>query len=402
MTALAPWPGRALAGAALLAVPLCPFLARAQGAIPTTASSTTLPRATSWLGGAATLDQGRWFLDAAGRFGIATDGRPAVDLGGTFRAVVPTATPLALHIEARGRSAPSWMPGTLSTLGGEARLAWNAGATGFSVLADAAQLRHGEWTHGAGIGAWRTLRQVLLSVDLVNRSVRDPGSSGSTSRRSIPDSVWNDTSQQFVSISRSVTSVDSGAASRTAAWREVEVRAQWAGARLSLTAQGGMRLATPQARWGEFEAVLQAFPRAAVVAGAGWEPMASLIGDRRGASLSLGLRLSPAPRRPRPTLGASPEAAGLTVEIVPGAGGARRLRVRAPFARRVEMAGDFTGWQPVLLAPDGRGAWSAALPIAPGLHRVVLRFDGGRWVPPEGVPRVADDFGGESGVVSVP
>ena len=325
-----------------------------------------------------------------------------LDLGGMFRAVVPTASPLALHVQARGRTAPDWLPGSLSRLDGEARLAWNLPSAGLSAFGNAERLAHGEWSRGAGLGMWRSVGHVLLAVDLVNRTVRAPGSSGSVSHRTIPDSVWNDTIQRFVAISRSIATVDSGTVSRTAGWNEVNLRAQWAGARLALNAAGGIRLGAPRARWGEVQAVLQALPRAAIVTTAGWEPMASLIGDRRGALLSVGLRLSPAPRRPRPPLGVAPSDASFRVEVVSGAPGSRRIRIHAPFARRVEIAGDFTGWQPVLLSTEGRGDWSATVPIAPGLHRVVLRFDGGRWVPPAGVPRVADDFGGESGVVTVP
>jgi hypothetical protein len=92
-------------------------------------------------------------------------------------------------------------------------------------------------------------------------------------------------------------------------------------------------------------------------------------------------------------------------------GGARVLRVLVPGARRVELMGDFTDWTPVALAPldrraagrgrDGDDVWLAELVIAPGVHRVNVRVDGGPWRPPPGLSVVRDEFGGEVGLLVV-
>jgi hypothetical protein len=66
----------------------------------------------------------------------------------------------------------------------------------------------------------------------------------------------------------------------------------------------------------------------------------------------------------------------------------------------VEVAGDFSDWQPVTLV--GRsGAWTLPQALAAGVYRFVIRVDGGDWRPANGLPRMRDDFGGEVGVVTI-
>jgi hypothetical protein len=90
-------------------------------------------------------------------------------------------------------------------------------------------------------------------------------------------------------------------------------------------------------------------------------------------------------------------------DSLPDAAGSprRMLRVRAPTARRVEVMGDFTGWEPVELAADG-DAFAAAFALSAGSHRMVVRLDGGVWAPAANTPAVDDDFGGRVGLLLVP
>jgi hypothetical protein len=77
-----------------------------------------------------------------------------------------------------------------------------------------------------------------------------------------------------------------------------------------------------------------------------------------------------------------------------------RIDVRVPGARSVEFASDCTGWQPRAMTLD-RGTWTLTLPVQRGVHRVNVRVNGGRWIPPSGLPTTDDDFAGQVGLFIV-
>ncbi len=77
------------------------------------------------------------------------------------------------------------------------------------------------------------------------------------------------------------------------------------------------------------------------------------------------------------------------------------IRVRAPLAQLVEVAGDFTDWTPVRLVPAGDGSWTALVPLVPGTYRMNLRVDGGAWAVPPGMGAAEDEFSGRVGVLIV-
>jgi hypothetical protein len=81
--------------------------------------------------------------------------------------------------------------------------------------------------------------------------------------------------------------------------------------------------------------------------------------------------------------------------------GRERLEIDLPSATTVELMADFTGWTPVPLTRAG-SVWRLERPIAPGLHRVAIRVDGGEWTAPPGLPRATDDLGGVVGLITVP
>jgi 1,4-alpha-glucan branching enzyme len=76
--------------------------------------------------------------------------------------------------------------------------------------------------------------------------------------------------------------------------------------------------------------------------------------------------------------------------------------VHAPTAVQVEVAGDFTEWHAMALAPTAPGRWEGVARIPRGRHRINVRIDGGPWVAPEGTAREPDDYGGEIGSFVVP
>jgi hypothetical protein len=81
--------------------------------------------------------------------------------------------------------------------------------------------------------------------------------------------------------------------------------------------------------------------------------------------------------------------------------GTRRLRIRVPSARSVELSADFTNWQPVSLRHVDGDQWETTLVIAPGMHRVAIRVDGDAWTTPPGIAAVQDEFQGTVGVIVV-
>ncbi len=79
------------------------------------------------------------------------------------------------------------------------------------------------------------------------------------------------------------------------------------------------------------------------------------------------------------------------------------LRVQAPEARQVYVAGTFNQWNPKVsqLAMTADGWWELRLDLTPGVYKYVYVIDG-QTVTPSDADRVVDDgFGGENGVLEV-
>ena len=75
--------------------------------------------------------------------------------------------------------------------------------------------------------------------------------------------------------------------------------------------------------------------------------------------------------------------------------------VSAPDSVIVEIAGSFSGWDPVPMTKTPSG-WQMQVILKPGRYRVAIRYDGGAWRAPGNLGRVKDDFDGESGIIIVP
>jgi hypothetical protein len=134
-------------------------------------------------------------------------------------------------------------------------------------------------------------------------------------------------------------------------------------------------------------------PTLAVVAAAGRagsDPVTSVPGARYFA---VGLRLKVGP----PVLPALPVPAvtdeSAPFRIGPAVAAGREIVVQARDAETVELAGDFTDWRPVALRRWGEHAWRALFSVAPGLHRLAVRIDGGEWHAPPGTRAVVSEFG---------
>jgi hypothetical protein len=211
-------------------------------------------------------------------------------------------------------------------------------------------------------------------------------------------------------------------------YADAAANARWQGARGELSLTSGYRArASTELRgvraWVEGWGSVWLGPRVAVVGGAGVFPFDQVQGLPGGRYVSAAVRL--ASRRPAvsdPALRAelllpyevrrlrAARADHFVVEERDA--GSRVLRLLVPGATRVEIMGDFTDWTPVALVHrarkgagrdrrDAADAWEVELVVAPGVHRVNVRVDGGPWRPPTGLSVVRDEFGGEVGLLVV-
>lgn len=124
-------------------------------------------------------------------------------------------------------------------------------------------------------------------------------------------------------------------------------------------------------------------------------PANRLIGTPAGRFMNIGASLRT--RRSQPH---QPEATG----VPSTAAGMTRLTLKADDVTRVDVAGDFTNWQPIAAHRAGNGVWYVDLRIPPGQYRYAFRVNGSKWTVPSGVAVVDDDFGGKAAwlVVSTP
>jgi len=119
-----------------------------------------------------------------------------------------------------------------------------------------------------------------------------------------------------------------------------------------------------------------------------WRSGAFPIGSRAGSSLI----------EPASVTTASPPPAAAPPRVYV------ELRLNAPNAHSVAVAGDFTNWKPTiqLQDPDGDGVWSGLVPMGPGVHQYMFVVNGTRWVTDPGAERHVDDgFGHRNAVVAV-
>jgi hypothetical protein len=139
----------------------------------------------------------------------------------------------------------------------------------------------------------------------------------------------------------------------------------------------------------------------AAVIGGGRQPANPARGLPARSYANLGVMLAywPIPKRRVPDASSG---ATVTAFDVRSAGESQQtLLLRVGGVERVEVMGDFTAWEPKLLARVGRDRWEITLPITPGIHQINIRVDNGKWRPPPGTPTMRDGFNGEVGILVV-
>lgn len=155
----------------------------------------------------------------------------------------------------------------------------------------------------------------------------------------------------------------------------------------------------------------------ALIVGAGTYPVNVGQGFPGGRYISAGIRIGRIPGwrssdssledvAPRPitdvAIDNSPSASATRELITRFFPGKTTLSVNVPGATRVEVAGDFSNWDPVSLTKGADGRWSTTLPLKPGIYEMNLRVNGGRWTTPPGLPSKNDEFGQSVGLLIVP
>jgi hypothetical protein len=201
----------------------------------------------------------------------------------------------------------------------------------------------------------------------------------------------------------------------TLRYTDVGAVGRWSTTRVELDAsvghRGGRRLpafAGDVTTWGSAGATLWVDPRVGIVVRGGTYAADLTQGFPGGrfASLALRFRAIPRPRRTHSDTTATLIQRGVEGSfrcVVERAGkGARRIRIYAPDASAVEIAGDFTAWMPVRLARETEGWWSLVRPLSRGRYEMNVRVDGGPWLVPAGLISVTDEFEGAAGLLMVP
>jgi hypothetical protein len=126
-----------------------------------------------------------------------------------------------------------------------------------------------------------------------------------------------------------------------------------------------------------------------------WRPHAISIAWRPAYALAAAALFMAAfaldPLRPRPASVAAAPQQVLTQFVL-----------SAPGAKRVAVAGDFSGWKPVhVMTRSEAGVWTVVVPLDPGVHDYAFVVDGERWVPDPAAPPVNDGFGGVNSRLAV-
>lgn len=171
--------------------------------------------------------------------------------------------------------------------------------------------------------------------------------------------------------------------------------------------------------WGSANGAVWLTPSVAITASAGTYPVNFGQGFPGGRFVSAGIRIGRMPgyksgsesamMRPdelTPLPGVTaPEANAPSpgkLRVVSDRTGRTNLSIAAPFASRVEIAGDFSNWDPVSLSKTADGRWIASLALKPGIYEMNLRVDGGAWISPPGIESKNDEFGQTVGLLIVP
>ncbi|MDB4908919.1 MAG: glycoside hydrolase family 13 domain protein [Gemmatimonadetes bacterium] len=301
---------------------------------------------------------------------------------------------------------------------GAIRLLAGTGRRGFSLDVDAGARRGPQSRSDLGVGAsaWQRRGHFLLSYSLAQRITPWQASAPGAQRGDTAISIFSDTLVRGPDtiLSHPVTpptqSSRASEGSRLRSTTEATTRLFWSSERFTALASVGWATTVGQRTgrpWASLGATATVGTRVALVGSLSSRPPDFGVGGRSIRRAQLGLRVS----RSRVSESLVPPELLLAplAFVLEGDSSARRITIRVSARERVELAGDFTQWEPVFLERGVQGArgsgddaWTAVLSLPPGTHRVSIRVDGGAWLPAPGLPVTLDDFGGRVALLVVP
>jgi hypothetical protein len=164
----------------------------------------------------------------------------------------------------------------------------------------------------------------------------------------------------------------------------------------NLSSRTGLAYVTGRSLWGSVNLVAPLARGVALMIGTGRAPDDYVRGVPSTSYFSVALRgqTSSAILSRPPPRGSGPP---LTIDR---AGDAHEIRVVALGAAKVEVMGDFTGWKPIVLTQKA-DAWSTTQSLTPGLHRLMVRVNGGPWVVPRNLASGTDELVGRVGLITI-
>jgi hypothetical protein len=323
--------------------------------------------------------------------------------------------------------------GTFAQLSGSGASSWTSqGELAGSVFTPALGPLRGEIVGRAGMsahedgtrtGEWQTLGRAHLMR--VARGAWIGGGGGRTwdgaswrDVRAADAGAWMRRASTTLVGTVAPTSIGVPASGSTARsslrYTDVELSGRWTPGRVELGGTLGHRAgdaavsASEERTWGSATASVRLTRHIVVVGSAGAYPVDFAQGFPGGRYVSMSLGIAPRARSSGRDGGGMvrsvssverEEPAAFSIQSLPS--GMRRVRLHAPSAARVELAGDFSEWQPIAMRRAGGGWWEVELAVCACTHEVSVRMDGGKWDAPPGLPVIVDELGGRSGFLVV-
>ncbi|MGV3708302.1 MAG: glycogen-binding domain-containing protein [Gemmatimonas sp.] len=260
------------------------------------------------------------------------------------------------------------------------------------------------WSFGTGIAT--QLRSLVIGLGLAARDYHSwYEQSGGIRIDTVTRTVPNDTMPGGVETRTTYDPIPlkGRRIEAPARFADVTTLVAWSGGRFSFDASLSARPkigSVAASVWGDASMVASITNRFVLVASTRTTPRLPAVPNSLQRYGSLGIRIAP-PSLWRPTPLSPIRAVSSAFKVLPKGGGHYMLTLTVPNARTVEIAGDFTAWEPVELKQISSTRWEISLPVAAGSHRCNVRIDGADWLPPPGLPTEKDEFNGHVGLFVV-